>query len=249
MTPDEAGLLAAVREAPEDDLPRLVYADWCEDNGRPERAEFIRAQIVYAQMDADGHTPDLWVNHPRKDCPRQFDLEGCEDCSRMIVAWKRMTNLFGPRGDEWFAAESSKFDQPLLSCVGLDPRDQPNYSAMLSARRGFIDEVRCPLKSWWEHGPALVAAHPIQRVRLTDREPWVIAGERFYWTQTNDNAPWPDYFERFRYCLPHSIWVLTGQLSCDWWPTAGEAIDAVNAAALLWAKKSETASRSVAAGD
>ena len=42
---DEKGLLQAVCEAPDDDGPRLVYADWCEDNGQPERAEFIRSQI------------------------------------------------------------------------------------------------------------------------------------------------------------------------------------------------------------
>jgi uncharacterized protein (TIGR02996 family) len=37
--------LQAIIDAPEDDAPRLVYADWLEDNGQPERAEFIRVQI------------------------------------------------------------------------------------------------------------------------------------------------------------------------------------------------------------
>ena len=35
-------LLRAVCDAPDDDLPRLVFADWCEENGEPDRAEFIR---------------------------------------------------------------------------------------------------------------------------------------------------------------------------------------------------------------
>src|SRR5262245_14711379 len=30
---------------PADDTPRLVYADWLEENGEPDRAEFIRVQI------------------------------------------------------------------------------------------------------------------------------------------------------------------------------------------------------------
>jgi uncharacterized protein (TIGR02996 family) len=38
------GLLAAVREEPDDDTPRLVLADWLEENGVPERAELIRVQ-------------------------------------------------------------------------------------------------------------------------------------------------------------------------------------------------------------
>ena len=47
MTQHDA-LLAAVCAAPDDDLPRLVYADWCDENGQPERAEFIRVQVTIA---------------------------------------------------------------------------------------------------------------------------------------------------------------------------------------------------------
>lgn len=44
-------LLAAVRADPDDDLPRLVYADWFEENGEPLRAAFIRSQIDYARAE------------------------------------------------------------------------------------------------------------------------------------------------------------------------------------------------------
>ena len=44
MNPTERALLDAVLATPEDDLPRLVYADWLEENGNPERAAFIRVQ-------------------------------------------------------------------------------------------------------------------------------------------------------------------------------------------------------------
>ncbi len=47
MTQHDA-LLAAVCAAPDDDLPRLVFADWCDENGDPARAEFIRTQITIA---------------------------------------------------------------------------------------------------------------------------------------------------------------------------------------------------------
>lgn len=43
MTEREA-LLRAVCDSPTDDTPRLIYADWLEENGDPERAEFIRLQ-------------------------------------------------------------------------------------------------------------------------------------------------------------------------------------------------------------
>lgn len=42
---NEAAFLAAIRDDPDDDLPRLAYADWLDEQGRGERAEFIRVQI------------------------------------------------------------------------------------------------------------------------------------------------------------------------------------------------------------
>jgi uncharacterized protein (TIGR02996 family) len=49
MTDLEA-LRLAVLAAPDDDLPRLVYADCLEENGDPDRAAFIRAQIELAKQ-------------------------------------------------------------------------------------------------------------------------------------------------------------------------------------------------------
>jgi uncharacterized protein (TIGR02996 family) len=47
---DEEALLRAIWAEPDDDAPRLVYADWLEENGQPERAEFIRVQIELASL-------------------------------------------------------------------------------------------------------------------------------------------------------------------------------------------------------
>lgn len=43
--------LAAVLAAPDDDLPRLVYADYLEERGDP-RGEFIRLQVELARLDS-----------------------------------------------------------------------------------------------------------------------------------------------------------------------------------------------------
>jgi uncharacterized protein (TIGR02996 family) len=45
--------LQAVRANPDDDTPRLVYADWLDDQGDADRAEFIRVQCEVARMDAN----------------------------------------------------------------------------------------------------------------------------------------------------------------------------------------------------
>jgi uncharacterized protein (TIGR02996 family) len=48
---DEPALRAAVLARPDDDTPRLVYADWCDDAGDAERGAFIRAQIDAARAE------------------------------------------------------------------------------------------------------------------------------------------------------------------------------------------------------
>src|SRR4051812_38507679 len=51
---DRDALLAAVLAEPDEDTPRLVYADWLDENGQPERAAFIRDQIE--AMRAEPHS-------------------------------------------------------------------------------------------------------------------------------------------------------------------------------------------------
>ncbi len=53
MTPENRAFLRAICDAPHDDLPRLVYADFLEESEHPElvaRAHFIRAQIAMEQL-------------------------------------------------------------------------------------------------------------------------------------------------------------------------------------------------------
>src|SRR5690242_5801815 len=43
-------LYQAILANPDDDAPRLVYADWLDEHGQPERAEFIRVQCAMARI-------------------------------------------------------------------------------------------------------------------------------------------------------------------------------------------------------
>lgn len=52
---DDAEFLAAIRAAPDDNLPRLVYADWLDEHHRPEGA-YLRAECeFFAFMPTDPH--------------------------------------------------------------------------------------------------------------------------------------------------------------------------------------------------
>jgi uncharacterized protein (TIGR02996 family) len=59
---DEDALLAAIIAHPDEDTPRLMYADWLEEHDWPDRAEFIRTQIERARLPRDDprRQPLLW---------------------------------------------------------------------------------------------------------------------------------------------------------------------------------------------
>src|SRR5438552_3203827 len=46
---DSEGFLRAIAEDPEDDVPRLVFADWLEERG-DSRGEFMRLQVHLARF-------------------------------------------------------------------------------------------------------------------------------------------------------------------------------------------------------
>ena len=49
--PEVLAFLADSKEHPEDDTPRLAYADWLAENGHDARAEFIRTQIEISRVE------------------------------------------------------------------------------------------------------------------------------------------------------------------------------------------------------
>src|SRR4051812_27602125 len=56
---DHQGLLAAIREHPADDTPRLIDADWLDEYGDSTRAEFIRLQCQRPQQGVDAPNESL----------------------------------------------------------------------------------------------------------------------------------------------------------------------------------------------
>jgi uncharacterized protein (TIGR02996 family) len=50
---DERAFFERIRDEPADDGPRLIYADWLEENGQPDRAEFVRLQVAVDRLADD----------------------------------------------------------------------------------------------------------------------------------------------------------------------------------------------------
>lgn len=138
MTEQDA-LLAAIIASPECDTSRLVYADWLDEHGQPEWAEFIRMQIATlekrclngSRLWGAAHASDAWF---------------AAVCKSLRLDW-----------DFWNNQTALKPRQP-----------DPNIlTTEFLVTRGFVEEVCCSAMRWFARADALTATHPIRRVRLT----------------------------------------------------------------------------------
>jgi uncharacterized protein (TIGR02996 family) len=134
---DRDALFAAILADPDDDLPRLVYADWLEENGRPAdvaRAQFIRLQIEMSRID------------PLSDRFPQDYYGPSADLAALARQWLRA----------WLA------ELPTAVAAEVWKR-RPGADAL---RRGFLESVQLPPEVFAAVAPELFAAAPVVRVHF-----------------------------------------------------------------------------------
>ena len=121
---EREALLAAVCANPNDDLPRLVFADWLDENGEPERAEFIRLQVRLAELWANPDRPVEAVGPAR---PIVAGRDRNEVIRQMAIAdvRKRERELWSEYGPRWLE--------------GLFRRKEIEW--FTAFHRGFVDRV------------------------------------------------------------------------------------------------------------
>jgi uncharacterized protein (TIGR02996 family) len=97
MSPSDA-LYRSVCASPHDDLPRLVYADWLEENGRPHRAEFIRVQCRLADASpADTDYVDLLEREAELKAILWRELEADRPALPAGIGWEPEHRGFAER--------------------------------------------------------------------------------------------------------------------------------------------------------
>jgi uncharacterized protein (TIGR02996 family) len=83
-----AAFVGSISESLYDDTPRMIYADWLEDHGEPERAEFIRVQC------------ELEPIRDRYEIDRAAELHGREE------------DLLRKHQQEWLGRKLTGWDRP-----------------------------------------------------------------------------------------------------------------------------------------
>ncbi len=129
---------------------RLMAADWQEEDGSKERAEFIRVQCELTVLLAND--PDLIQLDVGKYT--SCGAEGCALCKRTLryqqLRLRERELLHPTRHREW-----SHFPREVLPDATWD------------WKRGFVHSVRCRADTWLLHARTLTALQPIEVVTLT----------------------------------------------------------------------------------
>lgn len=144
---DHDALLHAILTDPSDDLTRLAYADWCEEQGHTSRARFIQAQLALFHG------------------PRGYKTE--EECPRSLRHhWREDRDLYR-RVEEECKPSPDQIAQELFG----KPSAEVEFEFTVDFERGFIFRVETTQEAFLDHVGLIFRRCPVEWVVLTDRGP------------------------------------------------------------------------------
>lgn len=187
------GFILDMLQNPEDETPRLIYADWLKDHDLWNTDHVLKLVLTYIKSDA--------VRLLYADCVSDNGNEEKADFIRLQIQLTRHQKNAGEeknrlknnllRADDcqleqWFQGqhevEGHNNDQ-CLTCQTLDDMqlkflekshllfgELPVGSTAIP-RRGFIAELSCSSTEWSRERLKVVAKQPLERVVLHDKEP------------------------------------------------------------------------------
>jgi len=136
MSTSEA-FLSDIIEHPDDDAPRLIYADWLDDNDDPTRAEFIRVQCALAAAEPDAPGREALEARERELLGKHW-----QRWLAPLPAWVRARKMSFQRGFIWHLEMTAA--QLLRQAAGVFRR-APVVSVRLENLAGRLAEVvACP---------------------------------------------------------------------------------------------------------
>ena len=168
MTQDEA-FLQSIGEDPDDDGPRLIYADWLEERGDP-RGEFIRVQVELARTPPSDPRVPLWKEREAQLLEAHWDAwtlplrELLVDDRLGVPREVQIQRKYQPRAlREWF-------------------------------RRGFPEKLQLEVRICVECGEALLRVAPLRHLCLWGAGEGASALARSPHLATIDTLEFGDYF-------------------------------------------------------
>jgi uncharacterized protein (TIGR02996 family) len=169
MTDGDA-LYRAILDQPDDDAPRLVWADWLEEHGDPERATFVRLQCEWATIDPGDPREDEVVDRWRAILAthgRRW-LDELDPLPPATGFWRGLPDWFLLTTDEVIEAVNRLRERVPAQCLTLELAGFPEGLRHWSG----LDGVRClslyegPIDPYYPHASLRGWVWLIQSPRL-----------------------------------------------------------------------------------
>jgi uncharacterized protein (TIGR02996 family) len=138
VTQDEA-FLQSIREDPDDDGLRLIYADWLEERGDP-RGEFIRVQVELARTPPSDPRVPLWK--------------------------KREHQLLAANRDAWVRPLRELLQEDAASLRDWRLVGGSRHDGDGLFRRGFPEKLTLEVRTFVERGESLLRLAPLRHLCL-----------------------------------------------------------------------------------
>ncbi len=150
MIPLDQGILDDIIANPVRDDLRLVAADWWDDQGEHQRAEFVRLQIKIARI---RKTEERNTNYNR----------GRGSALERLPLLKQEKDLLMTIGANGFR-NGCAWSGILHSILPLD--SEFVWSNRHRFHRGFVEEIICQCDNWLLHDIVILKSQPIRKVTL-----------------------------------------------------------------------------------
>ncbi len=227
----KADFLRTICDDPTDTNLRLVYADFLDDNGEPERAEFIRLQCEEAVLDplTNGYhywsgqlAAPKWVDRVTAIRRRCVEMKNRDDLTTKIIVGTDVT--YRSRWQQWSATETW---EPFWDNVEF--------------ARGFADRFLLNIQTFFEKAVEIVRTHPVTEFRLTDLNPWSVGNPSYRFGWTSDLSDMigikTDWFvppALFEYLPPSDVHL---NVVRRWYSSYNRSIEALSVACVRWARQ------------
>lgn len=218
MTQEQRDLLNAVLASPDDDLPRLVYADWLDEHDEPTPCGCDDGVIdtggfdpagnpVYVECgicDGVGHLPNQNALHAaliRTQCKIsgvQWDCEwttrgmNCQRWNQDIRPGKPPILCPTCKTLQELTDEEDRIKWQLLDSGFWKLNIDNAWVLDTPTHRGFIERISAPLDWLQKYLHVFVQCHPVQMVQAVGCSPYQLDEGRCGWQSEEEFGRW-DY--------------------------------------------------------
>lgn len=213
MTERDA-LLRAILQQPEEDTVRLAFADYCDEDGESDYAEFIRGQVRGERVRIGTNRFRQWFA-PWWGFGQPFGLSHNRGATRAVVR-----DAVGYGGGVRVG--------PGPDCIVVS--------------RGFVSEIHLPCAAFMQHAEAIFRAHPVTRVVLTDATPAVYTGNLrtvYFWADGTHTEYEPYCIDPSLWLMldrRDTVPAIADSSARDGWETAAESHSHLSAACVAYGR-------------